>query len=116
MGGKDAIIVAEDANLDEAATGVVQAAFGFQGQKCSACSRAIIDAKVYDTMLDKIVERTGKLKLADPTDPGTSLSAVINEKAFKSINSYIEKGKTEGGRVLIGGGSDGEQGYFIEPT
>ncbi len=116
MGGKDAIIVAEDADLDEAATGVVQSAFGFQGQKCSACSRAIIDTRVYDTMLDKIVERTAKLKLADPTDPTTNLSAVINEKAFKTINSYIEKGKSEGGRVLIGGGSDGEQGFFIEPT
>jgi len=116
MGGKDAIIVADDADLDEAATGVVQAAFGFQGQKCSACSRAIIDARVYDTMLDKIIERTAKLKLADPAESDTNLSAVINEKAFKTINSYIEKGKSEGGRVLIGGGSDGEKGFFIEPT
>src|SRR5690242_7881373 len=116
MGGKDAIIVADDANLEEAATGVVQSAFGFQGQKCSACSRAIIDARVYDTMVDKIVDRTAKLKLADPTDQTTSLSAVINEKAFKTINSYIEKGKSEGGRVVAGGGSDGEQGFFIEPT
>jgi 1-pyrroline-5-carboxylate dehydrogenase len=116
MGGKDAIVVADDADLDEAANGVVQSAFGFQGQKCSACSRAIIDARVYDTMLDKIVERTAKIKLADPADPATNMSAVINEKAFKTINSYIEKGKSEGGRVLIGGGSDGEQGYFIEPT
>ena len=116
MGGKDAIIVADDADLDEAATGIVQAAFGFQGQKCSACSRAIIDAKVYDPMLDKIAERTARLKLAGPDNPDTNLSAVINEKAFKTINSYIEKGKSEGGRVLVGGGSDGEQGYFIEPT
>src|SRR4029078_4314650 len=116
MGGKDAIIVADDADLEEAATGVVQSAFGFQGQKCSACSRAIIDTRVYDTMLEKIADRTSKIKLADPADQTTSMSAVINEKAFKSINSYIEKGKSEGGRVLIGGGSDGEQGFFIEPT
>lgn len=116
MGGKDAIIVAEDADLDEAATGVVQAAFGFQGQKCSACSRVIIDEKVYDPMIEKIVERTAKLKLANPTDPTANLSAVINEKAFKTINGYIEKGKSEGGRVVAGGGSDGEQGFFIEPT
>ncbi len=116
MGGKDAIIVADDANLDEAATGIVQSAFGYQGQKCSACSRAIIDAKVYDVMLEKIAERTNKLKLANATEQSTSLSAVINEKAFKTINSYIEKGKSEGGRVIAGGGSDGEQGYFIEPT
>ena len=116
MGGKDAIIVADDADLDEAATGVVQSAFGFQGQKCSACSRAIIDERIYDAMLDKIAERTAKIKLADPSDSSTNMSAVINEKAFKTINSYIEKGKSEGGRVLIGGGSDGEQGFFIEPT
>jgi len=116
MGGKDAIIVADDANLDDAATGIVQSAFGYQGQKCSACSRAIIDAKVYDAMLDKIAERTNKLKVANATEQSASMSAVINEKAFKTINSYIEKGKSEGGRVIAGGGSDGEQGYFIEPT
>ncbi len=116
MGGKDAIIVAEDADLDEAATGVVQSAFGFQGQKCSACSRAIIDARIYDSMIEKIVERTAKIKLGDPTDNGNTMSAVVNEKAFKTINSYIEKGRAEGGRVVAGGGSDGEQGFFIEPT
>ncbi|MFN2492376.1 MAG: L-glutamate gamma-semialdehyde dehydrogenase [Pyrinomonadaceae bacterium] len=116
MGGKDAIIVAEDANLDDAATGVVQSAFGFQGQKCSACSRAIIDARVYDQMLEKISERTQKIKVGDPNDSATNMSAVINEKAFRTINSYIEKGKNEGGTVLTGGGSDGEQGFFIEPT
>ena len=116
MGGKDAIIVAEDADLDEAATGVVQSAFGFQGQKCSACSRAIIDARVYDPMIEKIAERTAKIKLGDPADNGNTMSAVINEKAFQTINGYIEKGKAEGGRVIAGGGSDGEQGFFIEPT
>src|SRR6188474_1963524 len=97
MGGKDAIIVADDADLEEAATGVVQSAFGFQGQKCSACSRAIIDSRVYDTMLEKIAERTGKLKVGDPSDTATTMSAVINDKAFRTINDYIEKGKTEGG-------------------
>ncbi len=116
MGGKDAIVVDAGVDLDEAATGVVQAAFGFQGQKCSACSRAIIHADIYEPMLEKIVERTEKLKVGDPADPATSLSAVINQKAFKTINEYIEKGKAEGGRVLAGGGSDGEQGFFIEPT
>jgi 1-pyrroline-5-carboxylate dehydrogenase len=116
MGGKDAIIVADDANLDEAATGVVQAAFGFQGQKCSACSRAIIDAKVYEPMLNKIAERTEQIKVGDPTNSATTMSAVINAKAFKTINDYVEKGKAEGGRVVAGGGSDGELGFFIEPT
>jgi 1-pyrroline-5-carboxylate dehydrogenase len=116
MGGKDAIIVADDADLDDAATGVVQAAFGFQGQKCSACSRAIIDARVYDSMVKKIAERTATIKVGAPTDYNTTMSAVINEKAFKTINDYVEKGKAEGGRVIAGGGSDGEQGFFIEPT
>jgi 1-pyrroline-5-carboxylate dehydrogenase len=116
MGGKDAIIVADDADLEDAATGVVQAAFGFQGQKCSACSRAIIDARIYDPMIEKIAERTAKIKLGDPLDNGTTMSAVINENAFKSINGYIEKGQAEGGRLIAGGGSDGEQGFFIEPT
>ncbi|MEA2172697.1 MAG: 1-pyrroline-5-carboxylate dehydrogenase, partial [Blastocatellia bacterium] len=116
MGGKDAIVVDADADLDDAATGVVQSAFGFQGQKCSACSRAIIHQDVYDGMLERIAERTQKIKVGDPTDPQTTMSAVINQKAFKTINEYIEKGKAEGGRVLAGGGADGEQGFFIEPT
>lgn len=116
MGGKDAIIVADDANLDDAATGIVQSAFGFQGQKCSACSRAIIDSRVYDSLLGKIVERTEKIKLGDPADGASTMAAVINEKAFRTINDYIEKGRAEGGRVLTGGGSDGEKGFFIEPT
>ncbi len=116
MGGKDAIIVDADTDLDAAATGVVQSAFGFQGQKCSACSRAIVHTDVYDSVLDKIVERTEKLSVGDPADAAISMSAVINQKAFKTINEYIEKGKAEGGRIVAGGGSDGEQGFFIEPT
>jgi 1-pyrroline-5-carboxylate dehydrogenase len=116
MGGKDSIIVEADANLDDAASGVVQAAFGFQGQKCSACSRAIIHTDVYDNMLDKIVAHTEKIKVGDPVDPSTYMSAVVNQKAFKTINDYIEKGQAEGGRLLTGGGSDGEQGFYIEPT
>jgi 1-pyrroline-5-carboxylate dehydrogenase len=116
MGGKDAIIIDRDVDLDDAATAVVQSAFGFQGEKCSACSRAIIHADIYEPMLEKIVERTLKIKVGDPTDSSTTMSAVINQKAFKTINEYIEKGKAEGGRVLAGGGADGEQGFFIEPT
>ncbi|MGA9998122.1 MAG: L-glutamate gamma-semialdehyde dehydrogenase [Pyrinomonadaceae bacterium] len=116
MGGKDAIIVDSDTDLDTAATGIVQSAFGFQGQKCSACSRAIIHADVYEALIEKIVERTEKIKLGDPSDPATTMSAVINQKAFKTINDYIEKGKAEGGRIVAGGGADGEQGFFIEPT
>jgi len=72
---------------------VVQSAFGYQGQKCSACSRAIIDARVYDSMIEKIAERTAKIKLGDPTDNGNTMSAVVNEKAFQTINSSLRKEK-----------------------
>lgn len=116
MGGKDAIIVADDADLDAAALGVVQSAFGFQGQKCSACSRAIVDAKVYDSMVEKIAAGAEKIKVGDPTEGAPNMSAVINEKAFRTINEYVEKGKAEGGRVVVGGGADGERGFFIDPT
>lgn len=116
MGGKDAIVVDADTDLDWASTGVVQSAFGFQGQKCSACSRAIIHKDVYDTIVEQVVEKTSKLKMQDPTDPSTNMGAVINKKAFQSITDYIQKGIEDGGRVVHGGGSDNEQGYFIEPT
>ncbi len=116
MGGKDAIVVDRDVDLDEVATGIVQSAFGFQGQKCSACSRAIIHEEIYEPLLERVVERTAKLKTGDPSDPTINMSAVINKKAFETISEYIEKGKREGGRVVAGGGSDGEEGYFIEPT
>jgi 1-pyrroline-5-carboxylate dehydrogenase len=116
MGGKDAIVVDSDTDLDEAAAGVVASAFGFQGQKCSACSRAIIVGDAYEPILERIVERTSKLLVGDPTEQTTGMSAVVNEKAFKTINKYVEWGQEDGGRVVAGGGSDGEQGFFIEPT
>lgn len=116
MGGKDAIVIDADTDLDWASTGVVQAAFGFQGQKCSACSRAIVHKDVYDTILGQVVEKTSKLKMGDPNDLATNMGGVINKKAFESITGYIEKGIAEGGRLVHGGGSDNEQGFFIEPT
>lgn len=116
MGGKDAIIVNNDADLDAAATGIVQAAFGFQGQKCSACSRAIIHQDVYDEVLAKVVEKAQKLKVGDPSAPETQMAAVINDKAFAKITQYINKGVDEGGRVVLGGKGDDSTGYFVEPT
>ena len=115
MGGKDSIVVDETADLEAAAEGITVSAFGFQGQKCSACSRAIIVDSVYDEVLSKVVERTKKLKMGDPTDPNTYMGAVIDEKAFKKISEYIEVGKTEG-RVVTGGKADGSKGFFVEPT
>ena len=116
MGGKDAIVVADDAELEAAATGVVQAAFGFQGQKCSACSRLIVDEKVHDELLDKIVALTKKLKVGLPTEGETNLTAVINQKSFDKALKYIEIGQQEGGKLVTGGGGNSETGFYLEPT
>ena len=116
MGGKDAIVVADDADLDSAASGVVAAAFGYQGQKCSACSRLIVDEKVHDELMAKVVEQTKRLKIGQPTEGETNVAAVINKRSFDSTLGYIEKGKAEGGQVLTGGSGDETSGFFIEPT
>lgn len=116
MGGKDSIVVDETADLDAAADAIVASAFGFQGQKCSACSRAIIVESVYDSVLKKTVERTKKLVQGDPSDPKTNVAAVVDTKAFNKIKQYIEIGKTEG-RLMVGGdATEAEHGYFIAPT
>lgn len=116
MGGKDSIIVDETADLDAAADGITAAAFGFQGQKCSACSRAIVVDAVYAEVLDKVVERTKKLTFGDTVEPDKFMGAVIDEKAFGKIREYIEIGREEG-RVVHGGDTgDGSDGYFIPPT
>lgn len=116
MGGKDAIVVADDANLDEAATGVVQAAFGFQGQKCSACSRLIVDEKVHGELIEKVVALTRELKIGDPTKLETNVASVINKRSYDNTLDYISKAVEEGGEVLVGGSGDDSNGYFIEPT
>jgi 1-pyrroline-5-carboxylate dehydrogenase len=114
MGGKDAVIVDETADLDAAATGIVASAFGFQGQKCSAGSRAIIVDKVYDQVLQKVVEKTQQLTMGDVTKPETLIGPVVDANAMKKITGYIEIGKGEG--HLVTGGSHHGPGYFIEPT
>jgi len=116
MGGKDAIIVADDADLDAAASGAVSAAFGFQGQKCSACSRLIVDEKVHDELMTRIVDLTGKLKLGPPAQADTNVAAVINKRSFDKTLEYIQKGIEDGGRVLTGGKGEDADGFFIEPT
>ncbi len=116
MGGKDSIIVDADANLDAAVEGVAQAAFGFQGQKCSACSRAIVDEKVYEVFLERLKDRVSRIAVGDPVE-NKPMGPVVSEKAYKSILEYIEVGKKEG-RVINGGGPAKEagHGYFIQPT
>ena len=116
MGGKDAIIVDSEADLDSAVEGVAQAAFGFQGQKCSACSRAIIDERIYDKFLDRLKARVEKINVGDPAE-NANMGAVINEGSMKSILSYIEIGKKDG-RLITGGGrvTNAGEGYYLQPT
>jgi len=114
MGGKDSIVVDADANLDAAAEGVAASAFGYQGQKCSACSRAIVHQDVYDAFLAKLKAVTEKIPMGSPED-NVRMGPVINEGAMKSILNYIEIGKQEG-RVVTGGARAGGDGYFIQPT
>jgi 1-pyrroline-5-carboxylate dehydrogenase len=115
MGGKDSIVVAADADLDAAVEGVAVSAFGFQGQKCSACSRAIVEEPVYDAFVEKLKARVAKIKVGDPADLDNYMGPVVNEAAFESISAYIAVGKNEG-RLLTGGGRVGNAGYFLEPT
>ncbi|MFO7676459.1 MAG: L-glutamate gamma-semialdehyde dehydrogenase [bacterium] len=115
MGGKDCIIVDSEADVDAAALGTAIAAFGFQGQKCSACSRAIVDAKVYDEFLEKVVAQSKKYHVGPVEDQKNWLGPVINEKAFNSIVGYIEVGKKEG-RLVLGGKPGPKDGFFIQPT
>jgi 1-pyrroline-5-carboxylate dehydrogenase len=115
MGGKDAIVVADDADLDAAASGIVASAFGFQGQKCSACSRAILEAKIYDDMVGRIAAATAKLRVGPASSPDNHMGPVINEGAMKTILAYIEQGKLEG-RLVAGGARAAGDGYFLQPT
>jgi 1-pyrroline-5-carboxylate dehydrogenase len=115
MGGKDAIIVDDEADLDAAVEGVTVSAFGFQGQKCSACSRAIVVQKIYDQFLEKLKARVEKIKVGPPEDPSNYMGPVINKSAMQDIINYIEVGKKEG-RLLTGGGRASESGWFLQPT
>jgi 1-pyrroline-5-carboxylate dehydrogenase len=115
MGGKDFIIVDEDSDLDAALTGVLSSAFGYQGQKCSACSRLILHEKVYSDFVERLVERARSIKVGPTTDVENYMGPVINEKARKSILEYIEIGKKEG-RLLLGGGPAEGDGFFVQPT
>ncbi len=116
MGGKDSIIVDADANLDAAVEGTAQAAFGFQGQKCSACSRVIVDEKIYDVFLERLKARVNSIVIGDPAE-NKPMGPVVNERAMKTILNYIEIGKKEG-RLIAGGAAaiGAGEGYYIQPT
>jgi 1-pyrroline-5-carboxylate dehydrogenase len=115
MGGKDFIVVDEDADPDQVAAGIVAAAFGFQGQKCSACSRAILHQKIHDAVLERVVEQTKKLTVGPARDFANNMGPVINEAAYKKIGGYIDLGGKEG-RLVAGGERVAKGGYFIRPT
>ena len=112
MGGKDSIIVSADCDLDAAVQGVVASAFGFSGQKCSACSRAIVEDSVYDVFLERVRERVERLRVGDPAE-NANMGPVVNRSAMDTILSYIEIGKGEG-RLLTGGHAVAtpEGGYY----
>ncbi len=115
MGGKDFILVDETADVEDVANGVVAAAFGFQGQKCSACSRLIVHHKIHGELLERVVAKTKALSVGDVRDPKNSVGAVINARAQKTILEYVGIGKREG-RIAAGGKAGPKQGYFVLPT
>ncbi|TFH61500.1 L-glutamate gamma-semialdehyde dehydrogenase [Peribacillus frigoritolerans] len=114
MGGKDTIVVDKEADLELAAQSIVKSAFGFSGQKCSACSRAVIVEDVYDQVLARAVELTKQLTVGNPVE-NHFMGPVIDQAAFDKIMSYIEIGNQEG-RILTGGEGDSSKGYFVQPT
>jgi 1-pyrroline-5-carboxylate dehydrogenase len=116
MGGKDSIIVCADADFDKAVDGVIASAFGFSGQKCSACSRAIVEEPIYSQFVDRLRERAAALQVGDPA-LNPNMGPVVSEGALRTILDYIEIGRHEG-RVVSGGNAveTPEKGYFVEPT
>ncbi|HEV2245945.1 MAG TPA: L-glutamate gamma-semialdehyde dehydrogenase [Terriglobia bacterium] len=115
MGGKDSIIVDSETDLDSAVDGVAASAFGYQGQKCSACSRAIVVDAVYKSFLEKLKKRVEAIKVGDPSEPETYMGPVINGRAKESILQYIKIGTSEG-RLIAGGREAPGNGHFVAPT
>lgn len=117
MGGKNAVIIDSSADLDQAVAGVVRSAFGYQGQKCSACSRVIVLESVYDEFVRRLIGATATLKVGDPCDPATDVAAVIDQKAFQDIRHFIEIGRSEARFTYQTDVTElSGQGWFIGPT
>lgn len=116
MGGKDSIVIDHETDLDAAVQATVASAFGFQGQKCSASSRAIVIESVYNKFVEKVAEKTTTLKVGAPEIQSNYLGPVINKGSMEKILQYIETGIKEGGRLVAGGKRVGDDGYFLEPT
>ncbi|CAN5906534.1 L-glutamate gamma-semialdehyde dehydrogenase [soil metagenome] len=116
MGGKDALIVDDSADLDAAAADLVKSAYGYSGQKCSAASRGILHADIYDEVLAKAIEKARGLKIGEPDAPDINVGPVQNEPQFEKVSSYIDSGKQQAERVLGEEPGDPKDGYFITPT
>jgi 1-pyrroline-5-carboxylate dehydrogenase len=119
LGGKNPAIVSRNADLEYAATGIIRSAFGLQGQKCSAASRVLIEAPVYDQLVEKLVTMTNKLVIGEPTDKNVYLGPVINKSSYQDYKDFSEE-LSQAGKILTGGKVlvDGEfaKGYFCAPT
>ena len=116
MGGKDAILVDDSVfDFDDMIDGIVSGAFGFQGQKCSACSRLIVHKDMYDKVLEAVLEKTKELKVGDPRDLGNHMGAVIEQGAYNKITEYVKIGMNEG-ELQFGGEYSDKKGYFVHPT
>ncbi len=116
LGGKNGIIIMDDADLNLALNGVVWGGFGTTGQRCTAASRVIVHEKVKKKFLDMLVERTQKLRLGDGLKKGTDVGPLVNEKAREKVDKYTQIGLNEGARLLCGGRKIGGKGFFYQPT
>ena len=116
-GGKDFIVAHSSADVDALVTAIVRGAFEYQGQKCSAASRAYIPASLWNEVKTKLTKQTNELKTGEPSDFGNFVNAVIDQKAFDSIAAYIQKAKNaENAEIIVGGECDKSKGYFVKPT
>jgi 1-pyrroline-5-carboxylate dehydrogenase len=115
MGGKDAVIVDETADLEAAAEGIVTSAYGFQGQKCSAASRAIVLEPVYRDVLGRVAQHAEALRVGPAEDPETQMTAVIDENQYRKVLGYVDVGHKEG-RLVVGGEPTGDEGWYVQPT
>ncbi len=120
MGGKNAVVILEDADIDLAIEGIMQGAFGSTGQRCTSTSRIIVEEKVKDIFIKRLLERTKRLKITDGFTEGVDVSPLASESQFNKVMSYIETGQKEGATLLFGGkkpsGKEYEDGYYVEPT
>ena len=116
MGGKDSILIDNETDIEAVAQATVASAFGFQGQKCSAASRAIVVESIYDKFVEKVAAKTKALKVGLPEEQTSYMGPVINKSSMEKILGYIQTGIKEGGKLITGGNRIGNDGYFLEPT